>query len=87
MTYCSLLFQALDKRLEEKKSIDEIAKLCADIDNPRGKVLRIIKAHKGEKWLIENAGWLGYEVNYIRNPEGSKTICAIGREAKRHRRR
>lgn len=71
MTHCSLLFDALDKRLDKKMSIEEIAKeLCADVDDPRGKVLRIIKVHKGKKWLIENADWLGYNVNFIRNVEG-----------------
>lgn len=69
--YCSKIFEALDKRLEEKKTLDEIGReLCDTVTDPRGKTIRLIKADKGEEYLIENADWLGYDVNHIRNAEG-----------------
>lgn len=60
MTICSKMYEALDKRLEEKKSLDEIgSELCDAVIDPRGKAIRLIKAYKGEKYLKENE-WLGY---------------------------
>lgn len=69
MTICSKMYEALDKRLEEKKSLDEIgSELCDAVIDPRGKAIRLIKNHKGEKYLKENAEWLGYEET--NNPKG-----------------
>lgn len=61
--YCTKLFLSLEKRLEEKKSLNEIGQeLCDTVDDPRGKAIRLIKINKGEKYLIDNADWLGYQV-------------------------
>lgn len=69
--YCTKLFEALDKRLEEKKTLDEIGReLCDTVTDPRGKAIRLIKADKGEEYLVQNADWLGYDVGHIRNAEG-----------------
>ncbi len=71
MTACGKLFESLDKRLEEKKTLDEIGReLCDTVDDPRGKAIRLIKVHKGEEYLIENSDWLGYNVGHIRNVDG-----------------
>jgi len=69
MTICSKMYEALDKRLEEKKNLDEIgSELCDAVIDPRGKAIRLIKAHKGEQYLKDNAEWLGYETT--NNPGG-----------------
>ena len=69
MTICSKMYEALDKRLEEKKNLDEIgSELCDAVIDPRGKAIRLIKAHKGEQYLKDNAVWLGYETT--NNPGG-----------------
>lgn len=61
--YCSKLFNGLDRRLAERKSLDVIGKeLCDTVDDPRGKAIRLVKAHKGEEYLIENAEWLEYNI-------------------------
>lgn len=71
MTYCGPLFEGLERRLAKKMTLDEIAKeVCNDVDDPRGKVIRLIKVHKSKDWLCENADWLGYDVSHIRNPVG-----------------
>ncbi len=79
--YCSKLFESLDRRLEERKTLDEIGReLCDTVDDPRGKTIRLIKAHKGEQWLYDNADWLGYNTRKINNPEGAgcpKNFCQI----------
>ena len=82
MTICSKTLDAVRKRLEERKSLDEIGQeLCDAVDDPRGKAIRMVKQAMGkddaEKYLTENAEWLGYKVNYIRNPEGSKIMSKI----------
>ncbi len=65
MTICDSTLKAVNKRLEQKKSLNEIgAELCDAVDDPRGKAIRLIKAHKGEEYLIENADWLGYNVSH-----------------------
>ncbi len=77
--YCTKLFEALDKRLEEKKTLDEIGReLCDTVTDPRGKAIRLIKADKGEKYLIQNADWLGYDVGHIRNAEGENRPKNLG---------
>lgn len=69
--YCEKLFSGLDRRLEEKKSIDEIAaELCPGISKSRDKVIKIIKMHRGGQYLIDNYEWLGYHKYNIRNPTG-----------------
>ena len=68
MTICETMFAAVDKRLKEKKSLEEIGNdLCAGVKNPRGKAIRIVKAYKGKKYLKENAKWLGYKPDSIRS--------------------
>lgn len=67
--YCTKLFEGLDKRLGEKKSLEEIGKeLCDTVDDPRGKAIRLIKAHRGDEYLKDNANWLGYNIPH--NKEG-----------------
>lgn len=57
------MLEAIDKRLEEKKSLEEIGcELCDAVKDPKGKALRIIKNYKGKKYLVDNAEWLGYDV-------------------------
>lgn len=68
MTSCTTLFRALDKRLEDKKSLEMIGnELCDGVKNPRNKAIRLVKAHKGNEFLINNAEWLGYNPKYIRS--------------------
>lgn len=63
MTICSAMLAAIDKRLAEKKTLEEIGcELCDAVDDPRGKAIRIIKAHRGERYLRDNAEWLGYQI-------------------------
>lgn len=65
------MFEALNKRLAEKKSIDEIAaELCPGISKSRDKVIKIIKMHRGGQYLIDNYEWLGYHKYQTRNPTG-----------------
>lgn len=77
--YCEKLFFALDKRLADKKSIDDIAaELCPGISKSRDKVIKIIKIHRGGQYLIDNYEWLGYNKYKIRNPTGrtvERTSC------------
>jgi len=69
--YCEKLFSSLDRRLTEKKSIDDIAaELCPGISKSRDKVIKIIKMHRGGQYLIDNYEWLGYHKYNIRNPAG-----------------
>ena len=71
MTLCNRLFEGLDKRLDEKKNLETIAQeLCPDVMDSRGKVMRLIKAHRGDEYLIDNASWLEYDIYHIRNPTG-----------------
>lgn len=63
MTHCESFYSALDKRLEQKMTIDQIAKdLCSGTKDPRRNMVLDIKEHKGEDWLVANAEWLGYQV-------------------------
>ena len=72
--YCEKLFEGLDKRLTDKKSIDDIAaELCPGISKGREKVVKIIKTHKGGQYLLDNHEWLGYNIKNIRNPTGKTT--------------
>lgn len=72
--YCEKLFEGLDKRLKDKKSIDEIsAELCPGISKGREKIVKMIKMHKGGQYLLDNHEWLGYHIAKIRNPAGNKT--------------
>lgn len=69
--YCEKLFEGLDRRLADKKSIDDIAaELCPGISKSRDKVIKIIKMHRGGQYLIDNYEWLGYNKYQIRNPAG-----------------
>ncbi len=67
MTACDKLFEGLEKRLQERKSLDEIGKeLCSRVKDPRGKVIRLIKLYKegdAEGYLRRNADWLGYDTD------------------------
>ncbi len=81
--YCSKLFEALDKLLAEKKSLDEIGiALCDGVDDQRGKALRLIKAHKDEQFVIDNADWLKFDITHIRNPEGKNRPKKSGQKKK-----
>lgn len=61
MAICESFYEALDRRLEKRMTIDQIGEeLCKGMKDSRRKVIRQIKEHKGEDWLSENAGWLGY---------------------------
>jgi hypothetical protein len=69
------MFESLDRRLGEKKSIDDIAtELCPEISKGREKIVKIIKMHRGGKFLIDNHEWLGYHIENIRNPTGKTTF-------------
>ena len=66
--YCSKLFEGLEKRLTEKKNIDQIAQeLCPEVSKKREKIIRLIKAEKGGQYLIDNQDWLKYSAGNIRN--------------------
>lgn len=70
--YCDKLFESLDKRLEERKSIDDIVvELCPTVSKGREKIVRLIKIHRGGDYLIKNHDWLGYSVKHIRNRDGN----------------
>jgi hypothetical protein len=63
MTACEKMYNLLDKLLEQKKSLNEIGEyLCDSVEHPRLKAIRLIKQHKGEQYLKDNAGWLGYNL-------------------------
>lgn len=67
MTHCGQLFEKLDKLLNEKLNIDDIGKkLCDTVQYPRRKTIGLIKIHKSDAWLIENADWLGYGSSKVR---------------------
>lgn len=69
--YCKKLFDGLDTRLDQKKTIDEIAnELCPEISKKRDKIIGLIKTHRGGDYLMQNHKWLGYHINCIRNPSG-----------------
>ena len=73
MTICGAMLAAIDKKLQEKKSLEEIGEeLCDSVDDPRGKAIRIIKSHRGEKFLKDNAEWLGYNDSHIKHDLSSK---------------
>jgi hypothetical protein len=68
MPHCESFYRALDKKLDQKMTIDDIAKdLCSHTRDPRRNLILDIKEYKGEDWLIENAGWLGYQVQKKRD--------------------
>lgn len=72
--YCEKLFDVLDRRLADKKSIDTIAEeLCPGISKGRDKVIRIIKIHRGGQYLLDNYEWLGYNKFNVRNPRGNRS--------------
>ncbi len=74
----------MDKRLEDKKSIDDIAKdLCPGISKGRDKVIKIIKMHKGGQYLLTNHDWLGYHISNIRNPSGKTTYKVEPKKSER----
>lgn len=84
MTICESFYEALDKRLNKKMTIDDIGMdLCKGVKDPRGKVIRIIKEYKGEDWLIKNAEWLDYHTSKLRditpnmydNVDNNSNIC------------
>ena len=79
MTICSKMYEALDKRLEEKKTLDEIgSELCDSVIDPRGKAIRLIKARPGgEQYLKDNADWLGYNTD---NLHGNDHVDAVGKK-------
>ena len=65
MPHRESFYKALDKRLEQKMTIDEIAReLCNNTKDPRRNMILDIKEHKGEDWLIANAEWLGYDLGH-----------------------
>ena len=73
MSYCKKLYDGLDKRLDEHKTIDQIAEeMCPEVSKKRDKILKLIKSEKGTDWLFENHEWLGYRVDCIHNPTGGK---------------
>ena len=73
MSYCKKLYDGLDKRLDEHKTIDQIAdEMCPEVSKKRDKILKLIKSTKGTDWLFENHEWLGYRVDCIHNPTGGK---------------
>lgn len=71
MTICDSMKIAVEKRLDEKRSIEQIgSELCSGIKFPRKKVIHIIKEIKGKEFLEKNADWLCYEAKKV---EGGKT--------------
>lgn len=76
MTICSTMLAAIDKRLAQKKTLEEIGcELCDAVEDPKGKAVRIIKAHRGEKFLRDNADWLGYDVNKASSGKNGGKNC------------
>ncbi len=64
MTYCTTLAEPLLKKIQDKKTLDEIGKsLCGDsVKNPRQKAIRLIRELLGEETLTQYAETLGYDV-------------------------
>lgn len=59
---CEAAINAYKKRVEEGKTLEEIAReLCPEVKMPRRKAIRIVKKALGEDFLIENAERLGYQ--------------------------
>lgn len=64
MTYSTALFKAIEKRIEDEKSIKEIGKeLFPDVKNPSGKVIRLIRIYKSKdaQKFLETNEFLGYK--------------------------
>lgn len=70
MTICSKTLDAVEERLEERKSLEEIGReLCDVVDDHKGKALRLVKKLKGkdaDQFLKDNADWLGYTISNVR---------------------
>lgn len=63
MTLCELITNPITRMVEEGKNLDEIAEaICPSIQYGRQKIIRVIKDFLGEKYLIEHAEVLGYDV-------------------------
>ncbi len=64
MTYCTTLAEPLLKKIQDKKTLDEIGiSLCGDsVKNPRQKAIRLIRELLGEETLTQYAEALGYDV-------------------------
>ncbi len=63
--YCEKLFESLQKRLQERKTLRIIGEeLCPEVEDHRAKVLRMLDIYMGEaaadQYLLENADWLEY---------------------------
>lgn len=72
MTICITMKEPLEKRLRQKKSIDQIGQeLCPGVKDSRDKALRLIIRFKGKQYLKDHADWLGYDVSQIHNPKGN----------------
>jgi hypothetical protein len=91
MTICSKTLDAVRKRLEERKSLEEIGKeLCDAVDDPRGKALRMVKQIMGkdnaEKYLIDNAEWLGYRTDKLAGgiAHAQKNLCIDSNRSKQN---
>ncbi len=81
--YCEKLYESLDKRLNERKTIDEIAKeLCPGISKGRDKIIRVIKSHRGGRFLLNNFEWLGYHKENIRNHNTGAAVPKAPEERK-----
>lgn len=75
MTICKKFKLLVRERLKDHKSLYDIGmELCDGVDDPRGKALRIVKdilekdKMDVEKYLRDNADWLGYKLPM--NPNG-----------------
>lgn len=61
MTTCPTFADAIKKRVEEGKNLEDIAKeLCGGVKFDREKIIRVIKDLIGEQYLIDHAKTLGY---------------------------
>jgi hypothetical protein len=63
MTICEPFYEGLNRRLTQKMTIDQISQeMCRGVQDPRRKIIRIIKEYKGENYLFENSDWLEYQI-------------------------
>ncbi len=83
MTTCELITKPIVRMVEEEgKNLDESAEaVCPKIEYGREKIIRIIKDFLGEKYLIQHAQSLKYDVDMAnlakkRKPKSQEKIDA-----------
>lgn len=89
MTTCTTFSKSIKRRVEEGKTLDQIAgELCTDVKNGRAKVVRVIKDFLGENFLLQHAMSLGYDVEMAQKAKkrtAHKKISAPASSGSKHK--